>query len=127
VLPALVEQLAEDYAIDPSRVYVLGHSLGAGATLGLARTHPDLVRAAAVIAGGGAGRVRGRADAPNMPPVLLVSGGLDPLFAPARANAALESLRAVRNGAEHFPYPDEGHTLVVGESMTRVIDWLLAK
>lgn len=118
-LQALIDSLSNDYAIDRDRVYVLGHSMGAGAAAGLARGHSDTVAAACCIAGG-----RFQA-ASNSAPILVVSPELDGVVAPKRLQ---ESARqALSNGmpGELKIMPGYGHTLAVGAILPEAIDWLL--
>ena len=118
-LHALVDTLSDDYAIDLDRVYVLGHSMGAGATAGLARGHSDTVAAACCIAGG-----RFQA-APGSAPILVVSPELDGVVAPSRLQESAR--KAISDGmpGELKIMPGYGHTLAVGAILPEAIDWLL--
>jgi pimeloyl-ACP methyl ester carboxylesterase len=109
--PALVDAIAEDYAIDPARVYVLGHSLGGMATGLFARAHGDRIAAACQMAGG-----RGRTGRDG-PPILFVHAGQDRVVrTPPPPESALVTVRR---------YADEAHTFVVGKALPAAIDWLL--
>jgi len=110
--PALLETIVADYAIDPARVYVLGHSLGGMATGLIARTHGDRIAACCQFAGG-----FGRTGKSG-PPILFVHAGRDRIVRTGPPQAS--KLVTVRR------YPDEGHTFVVAKALPAAIDWLLA-
>lgn len=115
--PELLDALERRTAIDRARVYVLGHSMGAGVTARLAALHPTHIRAVACIAGPCG------APGPGDPPRLVVAGSLDPLAPPARlrpgsgTDATLISYREVAGW---------GHTLLVGHVLDETIRWLLS-
>jgi predicted esterase len=111
VFDALVETLARDFPIDPDRVLVLGHSMGAMAAAIVARARRDCVAAVCLIAGRPIGGLKG------LPSTLYIAGGLDPLMPGAPAAREEDEIRT---------YPDHGHTLVVAEALPRAIEWLLA-
>lgn len=104
--------------IDPSRVYLLGHSLGAGAAWGLARQRSESIAAVACLAGacgsGGPG-----------PPLLVVAAEVDPLAQPARLEAAATAARATGQSVGYRVAEGWGHTLMVGAVLDEVITWLL--
>lgn len=118
-LDALVQLVRERVAVDPGRIYLLGHSMGAGAAWQLARARPDLIAAVACIAGacgtGGGGA-----------PLLVVAGETDPLGPPARLAAAAQAGRESGQTVEFRIAEGWGHTLVVGEVLPEVIAWLLS-
>jgi predicted esterase len=117
-LEELVRAVAERVAVDRQRIYLVGHSMGAGAAWQLARARPDLVAAVACIAGmcGGGG---------DGPPLLVVAAEADPLAAPARLEATATAAREAGQPLEYRLAEGWGHTLVVGEVLPEVIAWLL--
>ena len=124
---AAVDSAAARHAVDPSRIYVLGHSLGAGATWSTARVRGDRIAAIACLAGGcGAPPATGPAPA-RMPPTLLYAGELDPLAAPSRLETAVARGREAGYEIDYRIRPAAGHTLMVGPVLDEVVGWLLAK
>ena len=115
--------LAAELPVDRTRVYLLGHSLGAAAAWNVARQRPDLVAAIACISGA-CGGVPAPAP-PRVPPLLSVVGELDPIAQPARVEALVAEARAAGRAVEFRLVPGYGHTLVVGAVLPDVIDWLL--
>lgn len=122
---AAVEAAAALHPIDRSRVYVMGHSLGAGATWATARVRGDRIAAIACLAGGcGAPPTNTTAPAP-MPRTLLIAGELDPLAAPARLETAVARGREAGYAIDYRVVQGAGHTLVVGPVLPDVVQWLL--
>jgi predicted esterase len=114
---SLLVVLRAIYRIDPQRIYVLGHSLGAGIAARLAQTHPQLVAAVACLAGGAAVKVA------NAPPLLFVGAALDPLIPAARVQAFAKDTPT----ATYQLLENEGHTLMVRNGVRRAVPWLLAQ
>ena len=120
-LASLLDTIAFDYLIDRRRVYVVGHSLGAMTAQAWATQQGDDLAAVCLLAGGTdfpAGR-------PNLPPVLMVAAGLDPLYKP-------DALRRAADGARQAGLPVKfrlsdglGHTLMVGDALPAAVEWLL--
>lgn len=120
IFDALVESIGADYPIDRSRIYLVGHSMGAAVSLAWGRARHDKVAACALVAG--AGRVSPR---DRLPPTLVVAAELDGLI-PARSiidNA--ERAAAAGLTVETREVKDYGHTLVVGHVLPEVVEWLL--
>jgi predicted esterase len=118
-LQALIDALGNDYSIDRDRVYVLGHSMGAGTAAGLARGHSNTVAAACCIAGG---RFQ---PAQNSAPVLIVSPELDGVVAPQRLQDSARIAISEGMPGELRIMPGYGHTLAVGAILPEAVDWLL--
>lgn len=118
MLDALLADLERDYNLDRSRVYAIGHSMGAIAAAGLASARGETLASVACLAG--------FREVPAMPtpaPMLVYAGEIDPIFPPARLRAAVES----SGGKEQIEYrskPGEGHTLMVGAVLDETIEWL---
>ncbi|MBK7877404.1 MAG: dienelactone hydrolase family protein [Planctomycetes bacterium] len=118
---ALVTELVYDYAIDPERVYVVGHSMGAGAACGLAASRRERIAAVACFAGGSAPKDR------KMAPTRIWAGELDPLAKPEGLMKMVEKARAEGAPIQGEVVPDHGHTLVVGARLAQAVDWLLER
>jgi predicted esterase len=122
----LVDALAPHHSLDPSRVALLGHSMGAGIVSRAAGERPERTRAVACIAGNcaGAAATTGAAALTAAVPVLVVAGALDPLFRAATLGEQAAALRRNGRAVEFRRYDAEGHTLVVGEALPAVMKWL---
>ncbi len=75
-LTTLLESLPQTYAIDPKRVYVTGHSVGAIMTYRLAVERPDLIAAVGVVAGA----VGNFPEAKGAVPIIAFHGKLDDIL-----------------------------------------------
>jgi predicted esterase len=117
-LPGILAALEMDYTIDPKRVYVVGHSLGAMAAGGMAMRHPKELAAAVLIAGG-------RIGTDAICPTMVFGGELDPVFPAAKLRTMVDDARAAGWPVEYRLVPDAGHVLICNEVLTEAIDWLL--
>jgi predicted esterase len=114
-VPAILDELARRYPIDPKRVYLVGHSMGAGHAVQLAQQEPK--RYAAVAALGGGGRVT-KGDVLKDVRFFVGVGKLDFALEQARAlHRALESAKAPSTLKE---YDDIEHLLIVHEAAADV-------
>lgn len=120
----LLAHLKSLYPIDETRIYVVGHSMGAGLASGLARSHADKLAAVACLAGGRFGAVRAGA---TYAPVLMLGAKLDPIIPAARLEPDAQRARDLGVPVDYRTMPAWGHTLMVGEALPAAIDWLLAQ
>jgi predicted esterase len=112
---AVLDELAKRYPIDPKRVFLVGHSMGAGHAVQLAQENPG--RYAAVAALGGGGRITKR-DAVKGTPFFVGCGKLD--FALSNARALHKALEEAKCPATLKEYEDVEHLLVVREAAADV-------
>ena len=109
-IDGLLAALAERYALDLSRVYLIGHSMGAAQAIAFAGKSPDSVTALALIGGGRPGR---KDETIAHLPIYIAAGTED--FGLDGARALHESLREhdgaprldVRDGIEHLTIVQE--------------------
>lgn len=116
-LDALLAQLRVEYNVDSSRVYVVGHSMGAGVSARLAAQRPTVFAAAVCLAGGAVVKVDGA------PPMLFVGAELDPLI-PAKN---VQAYATATPTATYRLLPHEGHTLMVANGMRLAFPWMLER
>ena len=114
---ALMALLRNEFRVDSTRVYLIGHSMGAGAAARLAQQRPAQIAAVAMIAGGSAITVA------NAPPSLFIGAELDGIIPAARVEAAAKATP----GAVYELFRHEGHLLVVGGGVRRAVPWLLSR
>jgi predicted esterase len=117
-LEKLIEELARDHTIDRARIYLLGHSMGAGAVTSLASARPDLVAAGVALAGGG------RMTKGPIAPVLMIAAQFDPIIPSARLEVAAQEAAAAGLPVEFRKASNQGHTLMVGDTLGEALDWL---
>lgn len=121
-LRGLVDEAERLYGVDRSRVYVIGHSMGAGTAAVFARAEMKSIAAVVCIAGGPQ-----RAIAKPVAPMLVVGAELDPI---ARASALMNAAEASKGrgyAVESKLCKGWGHTLVVGHVLPEAVEWLMAK
>ena len=114
-VPAILDELAKRYPIDLKRVYLVGHSMGAGHAVQLAQEDPG--RYAAVAALGGGGRVA-KPDAVKGVPFFIGCGKLDTAL--PRAHALQRALEEAKWPVTFKEYDDVEHLLVVREAAAQV-------
>ncbi len=113
----LLATLRTEYNVDTTRVYVLGHSMGAGLSARLASQRPAAIAAAICLAGGSPVTVDGA------PPMLFIGAELDPIIPARRVQAAASATPT----ATYQELPHEGHTLMVGNGIRSAFPWMLAR
>ena len=111
--------LEREYVIDRSTIYVLGHSMGAAATMRLASERNSMVRAAVLLAGGGVPPANGR-----MSPLLFIGAETDLVIPIARVRASYDAAVAAGAVVEFRQADGWGHTLVVGARLDEAVRWL---
>lgn len=113
---SLLRGIKIDYDYDESRVYVLGHSMGAMATAKLCHEVPKLIAAAACIAGFSTYEF----DASL--PISVFAGELDAIVPFAGVKASAE--RAAKAGAQvrFTPMKDQGHTLLLPSALDLIFE-----
>jgi predicted esterase len=116
-LDVLLAQLRAEYNVDTTRVYVLGHSMGAGLSARLAAQRPAVIAAAVCLAGGSVVKVDGA------PPVLFVGAALDPIIPASRVKLAAGGTPT----GVYQELANEGHTLMVGNGIRIAMPWLLQR
>ena len=116
---ALIEQLSRDYAVDPARVYLIGHSMGAGAASSLAEPLAGRIAAVACLAGGAFSKSAAAA------PVLALAGEADGVVPAKLTRASAERAAAAGARVEFRLFPQLGHLTLVGPALPPAVDWLL--
>jgi predicted esterase len=123
-LGVLMDVVRATYAVDPDRVYLIGHSAGASAAAALARAAGRTFAAVACF-NGFAWPVDAGSD--GVPPIRVVSGALDPIASPARLEAAVRTAVSAGATVDYRSLPNQGHLLTVPAGLPEVVTWLLEK
>ena len=112
-VPAIVAKLAERYPIDLKRVFLVGHSMGAGQAVELVQQSPGAYAGLAVL--GGAGRIR-KPEAFATLPTFIGVGTQD--FALNGSRSLAKALtQANAKGMTAKEYPDLEHLIIVREAL----------
>lgn len=115
-VPALLDELQKRYPIDTKRVFLVGHSMGAGHVIQLTTQNPE--RFAAVAALGGGGRIT-KPEPLHQLPFFVGCGKLD--FALGGAKSLAKSLEG---GKVTFKeYDDIEHLVIVREAAPEVFQF----
>lgn len=117
-VPAILDELAKRYPIDPKRVYLVGHSMGAAHAVELAQRNPG--RYSAVAALGGGGRLT-KPEALKGVRFFVGCGKED--FALPTATALHKGLTAAGASATLKEYEDVEHLLIVRQAAADVFNF----
>lgn len=118
-VPAILDELAKRYPIDPKRVYLIGHSMGAGHAIELAQKNPGRFAAVAVLGGGG--KIT-KPDALKPVSFFIGCGKLD--FALTAAKSLQKELYTAGVKAGLSEYDDIEHLLIVRAAAADVFKFL---
>ena len=105
-LNALLDDILQQYRVDPDRVYLTGLSMGGYGTWSLAAAHPERFAAIVPICGGG-----NPADAPKLAslPVWVFHGAKDPTVPLERSKEMVEAVKSAGGNPKFTIYPEAGH------------------
>ena len=115
----ILNELSKRYPIDPKRVYLLGHSLGAAHAVQLAQKHPGKFAAIAALSGGAGVTTP---EAIKDLPIFVGCGKLD--FALPAAKSLHKSLEDAKAKVTFKEYEDIEHFLIVREAAGDVFRFL---
>ncbi|HKP84681.1 MAG TPA: prolyl oligopeptidase family serine peptidase [Blastocatellia bacterium] len=122
----VIKAVTRDYKIDPSRIYLTGHSMGGFGTWLIAASKPGLFAAIAPMSSGVPaqgdgltallGKVKGV-------PALVVQGARDGIWPPERSRAAVEAAQKAGMKVSLLEIPDADHVGIIGASFAAVLDF----
>jgi predicted esterase len=118
---ALVEK---SYSIDPARVYLAGHSMGAAGTWRLGFDYRNRFAALAPIAGTRASPgIDTALSSGRKVPTIVVCGVKDALVSVAGCRQVAEKLKSLGYDSKYLEYPDGDHLSVAVTSVKDIFDW----
>ena len=106
VLGSLLDNIEDKYAVDKSRVYVTGLSMGGYGTWGLAMRYPDRFAAIVPICGGGD---ESQICSIKNLPVWAFHGAKDPVVPLSESQKMVDALKACGGDPKLTVYPEAGH------------------
>jgi poly(3-hydroxybutyrate) depolymerase/lysophospholipase L1-like esterase len=122
---AAVDALAQEFAIDPDRIYVSGLSMGGFGAWDLITRHPEKFAAAIPVCGGGD---KDKAAAAKPVPVWAFHGLADNVVPPVRTQDMVAGLRAAGGTAALTEYPGVAHdSWTMAYSEPNLLPWLFAQ
>jgi predicted esterase len=114
-LDALLDELQVHLPFDPSRVFVVGHSMGAAQAISQVSKHADRVRAVAAIGGGGSST---KSDALLKIPFFVAAGEKD--FGLPRAKALAATLKSYGAKVAFEEVKDVEHMVIVQAVLSEI-------
>jgi len=122
---AILDEVLDDYRVDPDRVYLMGHSMGGYGTWYLAHRAPERFAAIAPMSGPGVAWWAYRiADARI--PVWVFHGALDDAVPVAESEKMVSALRDLGDDVRFTRYPDKGHVYFEPFEGDELFDWFLS-
>lgn len=121
---ALVQQ---NYNIDPQRVYLAGHSMGAGGTWSVGLAYRERFAALAPMAGTRpSAALEAALKTGRKLPIIVVAGGKDPLAPVAGCREVAAQAKALGYEVKYLEYPEGDHSSPVSSAVKDVFDWFEA-
>ena len=124
-LPAMVEKVAGKYAVDRSRFYVTGLSMGGFGAWELAARFPELWAAVVPICGGG-----NPLDAPKLKdiPIWAFHGAEDDIVAPGRSREMIAAIRAAGGKPLYSELEGIGHdSWTPAYESEELLEWIFSQ
>jgi len=116
----VVEAVCRQYNIDPQRVYLMGHSMGAIGTWALAAKYPDRWTGLGVFSGFGlASSARTIAHIPQF----VVHGDADPTVTVGGSRTMVAALKAANANVRYLEIPGGNHNDVVEPNLSAMFEF----
>jgi poly(3-hydroxybutyrate) depolymerase len=116
----VLQHVKQQYRIDDSRIYLMGHSMGGIGTWKIAPKYPDIWAAIAPFAGSGAPDTLERI---RHIPEIIVHGDADPTVNVSGSRAMVAKLKALGVEHKYIEVPGGLHSDVVAPNIPAVIDF----
>jgi predicted peptidase len=116
----VLERMREQYNVDPDRVYLMGHSMGAIGTWRIAPKYPDLWAALGAFAGAGQPATLDRLAGV---PQFVVHGDEDPTVNVSGSREMVARMRELGVTHQYVEVPGGGHSDVVAPNLTAMFDF----
>jgi poly(3-hydroxybutyrate) depolymerase len=117
----VVRLMREHYNVDASRIYLIGHSMGAIGTWHLAAKYPDTWAALGPFSGTGS---PASAERMKAIPQIVVHGDADPTVNVSGSRAMVAELQRLGADVRYIEVPGGNHTDVVVPSLPEVFEFL---
>ena len=117
----VLERMKTDYNVDRSRIYLIGHSMGAIGTWALAAKYPDIWAAVAPFSGMGSPLLAERMKAI---PQFVVHGDADPTVNVAGSRTMVGALEKVGAAVTYVEVPGGNHSDVVVPNLPKAFEFL---
>ena len=117
----VLAEVHRDYNIDPSRIYLMGHSMGGFGTWSIAMSHPDVFAALGPISGGG--NAAGMMKIVHIPEY-VVHGDDDRTVAVTQSRAMVEAGKKAGANIVYVEVPGGSHVNVAAPQFGPMLDFL---
>jgi predicted esterase len=121
VLDVLAE-VRRDYKIDPTRIFLMGHSMGGYGTWSIAMAHPDLFAALGPISGGGT--ATGMAKIAHIPEY-VVHGDDDRTVPVSQSRTMVEAGKKAGASITYVEVPGGSHTSIAAPQFGAMLDFFV--
>jgi len=119
----VVRLMREHYSVDPDRIYLIGHSMGAIGTWHLAAKYPHIWAAVGPFSGTGSPET---AERMKGIPQIVVHGDADPTVSVSGSRAMVAELKRLGAEVAYIEVPGGNHTDVVVPNLPKVFEFLAA-
>jgi poly(3-hydroxybutyrate) depolymerase len=120
----VIRRMRADYNVDPSRIYLIGHSMGAIGTWSLGAKHPEMWAALGVFSGLAAPATAARMkDIPQM----VVHGDRDNTVPVNGSRVMVAEMKRLGMDVTYIEVPGGTHLDVVMPNLPKVFDFLAAR
>ena len=116
----VLAEVRRDYNVDPSRIYLMGHSMGGYGTWSVAMDHPDVWAALGPISGGG--DAAGMAKLAHIPEY-VVHGDNDPTVPVAQSRTMVEAGKKAGAHIVYVEVPGGNHMTVVAPNFEPMMEF----
>jgi poly(3-hydroxybutyrate) depolymerase len=116
----VLQRVRQQYKIDESRIYLLGHSMGAIGTWKIAPKYPDIWAAIAPFSGSGASATLERI---RTVPEIIVHGDNDPTVNVAGSRNMVAKLKEMGTEFKYIEVPGGVHSDVVAPNLAAVVEF----
>jgi poly(3-hydroxybutyrate) depolymerase len=116
----VLQRVKQEYKIDESRIYLLGHSMGAIGTWKIAPKYPDIWAAIAPFSGSGAAATLERI---RTVPEIIVHGDNDPTVNVAGSRTMVAKLKELGTEFNYIEVPGGVHSDVVAPNLAAVVEF----
>jgi len=116
----VLAEVRRDYKIDPNRIYLMGHSMGAYGTWSVAMAHPEVFAALGPISGGGS--AAGMVKIAHIPQY-VVHGDDDRTVAVANSRTMVEAGKKAGANIVYIEVPGGSHTSIAAPQFGAMLDF----
>jgi predicted esterase len=122
----VMRAVTRDYKIDPTRIYLTGHSMGGGGAWAVAASSPEIFAAVAPVSGAllqQGDAMKATLEKLKNIPVFIVHGSRDGIAPIARSRDAVAAAKKAGLTVEYMEVPDADHVSIVGATFPAVMDF----